>query len=112
MESAILKEYDRYISKTDKGRNATDHPGAGGDHHGPEFFSNLLLGTNYELKNRYIHVDFVDETVFQSAKKMPKCQIGTLDCTLEELAVLDLIKKKPSVNKPNLQNKQESPSEA
>lgn len=22
--------------------------------------SNLLLGTNYELKNRYMHVDFVD----------------------------------------------------
>ena len=29
---------------------------------------------------------------------VPKCQIGTLECTLEELAVLDLIKKNPSVN--------------
>lgn len=25
------------------------------------FFSNLLLGTAYELKNRYVHVDFVPE---------------------------------------------------
>ena len=62
------------------------------------FFSNLLLGTNYELKNRYMHVDFVDENAFQSAKsETPKCQIDTLECTLEELAVLDLIKKNPSV---------------
>ena len=40
------------------------------------FFSNLLLGTNYELKNRYMHVDFVDENTSQSAKsETPKCQI-------------------------------------
>lgn len=26
------------------------------------FFSNLLLGTDYELKNRYMHVDFLTET--------------------------------------------------
>lgn len=32
------------------------------------FFSNLLLGTNHELKNRYMHVDFVDESTSQSAK--------------------------------------------
>ncbi len=52
------------------------------------FFSNLLLGTNYELKNRYMHIDFVDETAFQSARsKTPKCQIGTLDCTLEGLFI-------------------------
>lgn len=25
------------------------------------FFSNLLLGTNYELKNRYMHIDFLDD---------------------------------------------------
>ena len=67
------------------------------------FFSNLLLGTNHELKNRYMHVDFVDENTFQSAKnETPKCQIDTLECTLEELAVLDLIKKNPSVKQTEL----------
>ena len=67
------------------------------------FFSNLLLGTNYELKNRYMHVDFVDENTSQSAKsETPKCQIDTLKCTLEELAVLDLIKKNPSVKQTEL----------
>ena len=45
-----------------------------------------------------MHVDFLDENIIQSAKtETPKCQIDTLDCTLEELAVLDLIKKNPSI---------------
>lgn len=67
------------------------------------FFSNLLLGTSHELKNRYMHIDFVDETASQSAKsETPKCQIDTLKCTLEELAVLDLIKKNPSVKQAEL----------
>jgi len=67
------------------------------------FFSNLLLGTNHDLKNRYMHVDFVDENISQSAKsEAPKCQIDTLKCTLEELAVLDLIKKNPSVKQTEL----------
>lgn len=30
------------------------------------FFSNLLLGTEYELKNRYMHVDYADTEKFQS----------------------------------------------
>ena len=53
------------------------------------FFSNLLLGTTHELKNRYMHVDCVDKKASQSARnETPKCQTGTL----EELAVLDLKK--------------------
>ena len=62
------------------------------------FFSNLLLGTNYELKNRYMHVDFVDENTAQSINsKVPKSQFDTLDCTLEELAILELIAKNPTI---------------
>ena len=33
---------------------------------------------------------------------IPKCQFGTLDCTLEELAVLDLIKKNPTIKQQEL----------
>lgn len=67
------------------------------------FFANLLLGTNHELKNRYMHVDCMDESNSQSAKnEIPKCQADTLKCTLEELAVLDLIKKNPSVKQTEL----------
>ena len=50
-----------------------------------------------------MHIDFVDENASQSAKdETPKCQIDTLECTLEELAVLDLIKKNPSVKQVEL----------
>lgn len=67
------------------------------------FFSNLLLGTNHELKNRYMHVDFVAKGTSQRAKSESlKCQIDTLKCSLEELAVLDLIKKIPSIKQTEL----------
>lgn len=49
------------------------------------FFSNLILGTEYELKNRYMHVDYVDDN-FQSVKpKGSKFQFDTLECTDENL---------------------------
>ena len=67
------------------------------------FFANLLLGTNHELKNRYMHVDYVEENDFQSANtEISKCQFGTLDCTLEELALLELITKNPNAKQQEL----------
>lgn len=66
------------------------------------FFSNLLLDTHYELKNRYMHIDYVENNSQSDKSETPKCQIGTLKCTLEELAVLDLIKKNPSVKQTEL----------
>ena len=59
------------------------------------FFSNLLLGADYELKNRYAHIDFDyrdEEEDSQSViSKVSKGQNDTLECTLEELAVLKLL---------------------
>ena len=70
------------------------------------FFSNLLLGADYELKNRYAHIDFDfrdEEEDFQSAKlEVPKCQFGTLECTLEEIVVLNLISKDTSITQKKL----------
>ena len=67
------------------------------------FFSNLLLGTNRELKNRYMHINYADEDTSQSINpKAPKCQFDTLDCTLEELAILELIAKSPTVKQQEL----------
>lgn len=46
-----------------------------------------------------MHTDYVDENNFQSANSnISKCQVGTL----EELAVLDLIKKNPSIRQQEL----------
>lgn len=67
------------------------------------FFSNLLLDTHYELKNRYMHIDYVDESTSQSiSPKVLKYQFDTLDCTLEELAVLELVAKNPTIKQQEL----------
>lgn len=67
------------------------------------FFANLLLGTNHELKNRHMHIDFVDENISQSINpKVSKYQFDTLDCTLEELAVLELVAKNPTMKQQEL----------
>ena len=67
------------------------------------FFENLLLNTNHELKNRYSHIDYVYSVDSQSAKnESSKCQFGTLECTLEELALLKLIATNPSIKQQEL----------
>lgn len=66
------------------------------------FFSNLILGTEYELKNRYMHIDCVDDNPQSVTPKVPKSQFDTLECTLEELAVLELIYKNPSIKQKEL----------
>ena len=66
-------------------------------------FGNLLLGANYELKNRYMHIDYTDGSASQSAiPKAPQGQFGTLKCSLEELAVLELITKNPAIKQAEL----------
>lgn len=60
-----------------------------------QFVENLLLGTNHELKNRYLHIDYHDDvqSAIQSATlDNSKCQ----NCTLDELALLQAIAKNPS----------------
>lgn len=44
-----------------------------------------------ELKNRTMHVDFIDDSIQSANPEVAKCQSATLDCTLEELAVLKVI---------------------
>lgn len=78
-----------------------------------QFFSNLLLGTEYELKNRILHLEWQDEDApkcqneIQSATDIvPKCQndtlASTLELTMEELAILKIIKKDPTITQVEL----------
>ena len=60
------------------------------------------LGTEYELKNRYMHVDYADSHSQSVNPKVPKSHFDTLECTLEELAVLELIYKNPSIKQKEL----------
>ncbi len=58
------------------------------------FFDNLLMDAQHELKNRYIHVEYMRKEDFQSAAETnSKCN----DCTLEELAVLRAIAENPKI---------------
>jgi predicted HTH transcriptional regulator len=66
------------------------------------FFSNLILGTDYELKNRTMHVDYVADNYQSIIPKAPKYQFDTLKCTLEELTVLELVAKNPSIKQKEL----------
>lgn len=49
-----------------------------------------------------MHVDYVDGGSKSVNLKVPKSQFDTLECTLEELAVLELIYKNPSIKQKNL----------
>lgn len=66
------------------------------------FFINLLLETNYGLKNRFMHIIYVDDTFQSTTPKAPKFQFDTLERTLEELAFLELISKNPSIKQKEL----------
>ena len=58
------------------------------------FFENLLMNVGHELKNRYMHVDFDKQSVIQSATSNDsKCK----NCTFEELAIIQEIKKNPAI---------------
>lgn len=70
------------------------------------FFDNLLLNKHHDLKNRVMHIDYVaseDGDMIQSASnEEPKCQNGTLECTLEEVALLKLIVSNPRISQKEL----------
>ena len=52
-----------------------------------------------------MHIDFADKSVSQSiSPKVPKYQIDTLDCSLEELAVLERIAQNPTIKQQELVN--------
>ncbi|MDO5422202.1 MAG: Fic family protein [Eubacteriales bacterium] len=70
------------------------------------FFSNLLLETHYELKNRYLHIDFVPEPLVQPIQSAiddaSKGKICTLNCPLDELAILKMIIENPNITQKEL----------
>lgn len=53
-----------------------------------KFFYNLLSNTNYELKNRYTHIDYANDTI--SSKVNNKY-------TLEEQAIINIVKDNPLI---------------
>lgn len=63
------------------------------------FFENLLMNAGHELKNRYLHIDYKNESAIQSAKSNnSKCK----NCTLEELAIIQELIKNPGITQKEL----------
>lgn len=62
------------------------------------FFENLLMNADHDLKNRYTHIDFKKENPIQSVtEKIPKCQNDTLELSIEELVIINVMKNNPAV---------------
>lgn len=60
------------------------------------FLRNLILGERNELRNRYLHIDSPKANLSQSAESDDsKSKSCTLNCTLEELAVLTFLSENP-----------------
>lgn len=90
-----------------------------------QFFENLLLNRNHELKNRYLHVEYIkpvqDDIIQNANQNISKCQNGTLEttlhgtlgktpdqevnCTLEELVILQIIVNEPAITQKELARK-------
>lgn len=49
-----------------------------------------------------MHIDYLENNFQSINPKVPKYQFDTLDCTLEELAVLELAAKKPTIKQQEL----------
>lgn len=56
------------------------------------FFRNMLLGEQNELRNRYLHIRYQPQSATEESLK---CKICTLNCTLEESAVIAYLKENP-----------------
>lgn len=62
-----------------------------------KFFFNLLTNSNYELKNRFTHIDNVKFTNSNNLEKN--------NCTLEEQAIINILKETPTITQEEISNK-------
>ncbi len=61
-----------------------------------KFFYNLLTNSKYELKNRYTHIDYDQNTNEDDLK----CK----NCTLEEQAIINIIRSNPMIKQEEIAN--------
>lgn len=62
-----------------------------------KFFYNLLTGNKYELKNRYAHIDYVQEE--------NQYEIKSSNQTLEEQAIINIVKENPRATQEEIATK-------
>lgn len=70
------------------------------------FFENLLLDKHHDLKNRYLHLEYHsdtgEKTVQSAGEDISKGKKCTLNCTLDELVLLKIIKQEPTITQKEL----------
>ena len=65
-----------------------------------KFFRNLLLGESNELKNRYCHIKYNSKT---TSAVTPKVTVNvTVKLTVNQIKILEEVKKNPFVTKEEL----------
>ena len=69
------------------------------------FFSNLLMGTDYELKNRYLHLDYKDEEIQTANLEASNGKICLKKLPIEEKAVLEVIIANPEITQKEIASK-------
>ena len=62
-----------------------------------KFFYNLLTGSKYELKNRYVHIDYTEEE--------KQNEVKTNNQTLIEQAIINIIKENPTITQDEIANR-------
>lgn len=69
------------------------------------FFSNLLMGTDYELKNRFLHLDYKKEETQTAKSEVSNGKICLKGLPIEEKAVLEVIIEKPEITQKEIASK-------
>lgn len=69
------------------------------------FFSNLLMGTDYKLKNRYLHLDYTEEEIQTAKLEGSNGKIFLKELPIEEKAVLEAIIANPEITQKEIASK-------
>lgn len=70
-----------------------------------QFFSNLLMGTNYELKNRYLHLDYVEDESQTAKTEVSNGKICLKELPFEEKAILEVVIENPEITQKEIANR-------
>ena len=63
------------------------------------------MGTDYELKNRYLHLDYKEEEVQTAKSEVSNGKICLKGLPIEEKAVLEVIIANPEITQKNIASK-------
>ena len=66
------------------------------------FLRNMLFGENNPLSNREMHINFSQSAKKEESKSQNGTLDGTLNCTLDEMALLNFLKENPKATQSDI----------